>query len=225
LIVLALDTALGACSVAVLDGEEVLAQAAEPMERGHQERLAPMVAGATAQAGLPFTSLQRVAVTVGPGSFTGLRVGLAFAKSMALALSIPCVGIGTLEALLASRPGGAVAARAAVVLDARRGNVYLQPFARGTALAPPANLSVEAARAELARLGFGADALLLGSGADLLAPGAQANPPDLIDPVAVARLATGRPAPDAMPAPLYLRAPDAKTIAERLAAAVEAKPA
>jgi tRNA threonylcarbamoyladenosine biosynthesis protein TsaB len=216
-ILLALDTALAACSVAVLDGERVLARRVEAMDRGHQERLAPLVADAMAEAGLSFSALERVAVTVGPGSFTGLRVGLAFAKSLALALDIPCVGVGTLEALLASQREAATAPLAAAALDARRDNVYLQLFAHGASLTDPANLPIEAARAELAHRGFDPAAPIVGSGAALLRDGPIT--PDAIDPVALARLAAARPAPQAMPTPLYLRAPDAKTIAERAAAA------
>ena len=216
MIILALDTALDACSVAVLDGGDTLARRVEPMARGHQERLAPLVAEAMAEGGLAFDALERVAVTVGPGSFTGLRVGLAFAKALALALDIPCVGVGTLEALIASRPDASAAPHAAAVLDARRGQVYLQAFAQGAALTAPANLPVEAARAELEALGFAAHAMRVGSGAHLLA-GDGTPPADQIDPVALARLAAARPRPDGMPAPLYLRVPDAKTLAERLA--------
>ena len=216
MIVLALDTALDACSVAVLDREQVLARRVEPMARGHQERLAPLVAEAMGEAGVAFAALERVAVTVGPGSFTGLRVGLAFAKALALALDIPCVGVGTLEALIASRPEAGAAQRAAAVLDARRGHVYLQAFAQGVALTAPANLPIAVARAELEALGFDDHAPRVGSGAHLLA-GDGTPQADLIDPVTLARLAAARLRPDARPAPLYLRAPDAKTIAERLA--------
>src|ERR1700694_4222158 len=117
MIVLALDTCLAACQAAVLEGERVLASRSEPMLRGHQERLAPMVREVMDEAGLDFTALDRIAVTVGPGSFTGLRVGRAVAKGLRLALETPVVGIGVLEALAAGAPDeGAVAA----VIDARR---------------------------------------------------------------------------------------------------------
>ena len=97
--VLAIDTCLGACSVAVCRDDQTLAKASESMTRGHQERLAPMTREVMARSGLGFAALDRIAVTVGPGSFTGLRVGLAFAKGLALALDRPCVGVGVLEAL------------------------------------------------------------------------------------------------------------------------------
>jgi tRNA threonylcarbamoyladenosine biosynthesis protein TsaB len=216
---LALDTALDACSVAVLDGPAVLAVRSEPMQRGHQERLAPLVEAALAEAGLAPAALQRIAVTIGPGSFTGLRVGLAFAKAMALALDIPCLGLGTLEALAAS---AGAQGRVASVIDAKRGQVYMQAFHDGAPLAPPEPLDVAAAMARLQALGFGESGLLTGSGAELLAqglPGAQVRPGSGVDVLALGRLALDRPSPVRRPQPLYLRAPDARTIAERAAAA------
>ena len=218
---LALDTALDACSVAVLDDQTVLAVRSEPMQRGHQERIAPMVADAMAAASLAFAELERIAVAVGPGSFTGLRVGLAFAKATSLALDIPCIGVGTLEALAASTPNcrsGLIAA----AIDAKRDQVYLQAFRDGEALDPPTAIDVDAAVARLEALGFGNGGGLTGSGAALLAErlaGTAVVGGAGMDVVALGRLALGKPAPDHRPQPLYLRAPDAKTIAERAAAA------
>ncbi|MGH6971174.1 MAG: tRNA (adenosine(37)-N6)-threonylcarbamoyltransferase complex dimerization subunit type 1 TsaB, partial [Caulobacteraceae bacterium] len=83
--ILVIDTSLGACQAGLFESSRRLAGASEPMERGHQERLAPMVAEAMARAGLAFADVKRIAVTLGPGSFTGLRVGLAFAKGLRLA--------------------------------------------------------------------------------------------------------------------------------------------
>jgi tRNA threonylcarbamoyladenosine biosynthesis protein TsaB len=100
--VLAFDTALEACSAALLDGGRVRATRSIAMARGHQERLGPLVAELLAEAELRPADLDRIGVTVGPGSFTGLRVGLAFAKGLGLALGRPVVGVGTLEALAAS---------------------------------------------------------------------------------------------------------------------------
>lgn len=203
MIVLAIDTCLFACSVAVVDGEQVLARRVEPMSRGHQERLAPLVQEAMAEAGLGFDKLERIGVTVGPGSFTGLRVGLAFAKGLASALSIPAVGIGSLEALADTERGNVVA-----VLDAKRGQVYLQAFSEGVPVSAPDALPIETAAARVAE--FAPDTLI-GTGAALLADvrrGAKVIEADVTDPVAVARLAALRsPVP---PRPLYLRAPDAK---------------
>jgi len=205
--ILALDACLGACSVAVMDGERVLAVRSEPMWRGHQERLASMVAQTMAEAGCAFAALSRIGVTVGPGSFTGLRVGIAFAKGLALALDIPVVGVGSLAALAQGRLGLILAAA-----DARRGQVYWQAFDGGAALTEPAVSPIEDAAAffHLPPEGEGKEILVIGPGAALfegLFPRATIVAIDAADPVSVARLAQ---VSDDPPAPLYLRAPDAK---------------
>ena len=206
MLVLGLDTCLNACSVAVLDGERVLAHRSEVMARGHQERLAPMAREVAAEAGIGFDRLQRIGATVGPGSFTGLRVGVAFAKGLASALSIPAVGVGSLEALAASADGLVAAA-----IDARRDQIYLQVFEAGEPLMAPDVLPLGTAAARLAELAQGRALTLIGSGAPLLAQAAPATTvltPEGCDARAVARLAGGRPVTPIRP--LYLRAPDAK---------------
>ena len=208
--ILAIDTCLDACSVAVCADGQALAAASEPMTRGHQERLAPLAAALMAKSGLAFKELDRIAVTVGPGSFTGLRVGLAFAKGLALALDIPCVGIGALEAL--ARTVSSHAGFIAACLDAHRGQIYLQVFIDGRPAMAPDVLPVETAAARLAELWTGGAAVLVGSGAPLLSTvigGARLEPDRRLDPVAVAHLAGAVRSP-AAPRPLYLRAPDAK---------------
>ena len=177
------------------------------MVKGHQERLASMVNEVMGQAGLRFQDLDRIGVTVGPGSFTGLRVGVAFAKGLAAALGKPCVGVETLEALVAEEPG-----LAAALIDARRGQVYVQVFEDGRALMAPDVLPIETAAARLAELCAGRSVTLVGSGAPLLAP---ALPKSLVktliapDPVVVARLAA-KARECGPPKPLYLRPPDAR---------------
>ena len=99
MIVLAIDTALDGCAVAIVRDETTLASISEPMQRGQAERLAPMAREAVEAAGVRLAEIDRIAVTTGPGSFTGVRVGLSFARALALALGIPCVGVSTLEAL------------------------------------------------------------------------------------------------------------------------------
>jgi tRNA threonylcarbamoyladenosine biosynthesis protein TsaB len=207
MIILAIDTCVDACSAAIWADGKSLAVLSEPMSRGHQERLAPMVAEALDAAQIKPAALDRIAVTVGPGSFTGLRVGLAFARSFALALARPCIGVGTLEALAAGAGVGFVAA----CLDARRERVYLQAFIDGRAVMAPDQLDLAAAGARLAELWRGGPARLVGSGAPLIAgvlPGAQIDAGAVPDPLVIARLAATR-APGAPPRPLYLRAPDA----------------
>jgi tRNA threonylcarbamoyladenosine biosynthesis protein TsaB len=208
-----MDTCLAACSAAVVREGETLAWRAEATLRGHQERLAPIVRDVLAEAGLEFADVDRIGVTVGPGSFTGLRVGLAFAKGLALALGRPCVGVGSLEALAASLelsdpPAGE--GRAAAVIDAGRGRVYLQLFAGGASVSGPDILSLELAAARLVEVHGAADVVLTGPGASLLAgviPGALVRQLAAPDPRAVARLAVV--AAIAPPRPLYLRPPDA----------------
>ncbi|HVU20591.1 MAG TPA: tRNA (adenosine(37)-N6)-threonylcarbamoyltransferase complex dimerization subunit type 1 TsaB, partial [Rhizomicrobium sp.] len=97
--ILAVDTALGACSVAITEGDRTLAHCREFMDRGHAEALAPMVENAMRDANQSFTSLDRLAVTTGPGTFTGQRVGLAFMRALRVALHRPLIGITTLAAM------------------------------------------------------------------------------------------------------------------------------
>jgi tRNA threonylcarbamoyladenosine biosynthesis protein TsaB len=205
-LILAIDTCLAACQAALWRDGKIIASVSEPMARGHQERLAPMVETIMGEARLPFTAVDRIAVTVGPGSFTGLRVGLAFAKGLALALDKPIVGIGTLEALAASTPEtGLVIA----IVDARRDQAYWQAFERGGPASPPQAWAV----ADIVDwvVEQGGPQTLVGPGAGLLAsrfPKATNASTPAPDPAAIARLAAGR-AP-ARPQPLYLRTPDAK---------------
>jgi len=206
MLVLGLDTCLAACSVAVLDGERVLAFASEPMARGHQERLAPMAREVAAAAGVGFADLDRIGVTLGPGSFTGLRVGLAFAKGLAAALDRPLVGVGVLE-VLASEARGLVFA----AVDARREQIYLQAFEDGRPLMAPDALELPLAAARLAEIAGARPFTLVGSGAPALAkaaPGASVLAIEACDPRQVARLAAARAPGPARP--LYLRAPDAR---------------
>src|SRR5438105_4638346 len=101
--VLAIDTALDACSVAVLDTQRAAITASETREmvRGHAEALMPMIARVMDRAATEFADLDRIAVTVGPGSFTGLRVGIAAARGIALAAAKPAVGLTTLSGFAA----------------------------------------------------------------------------------------------------------------------------
>lgn len=212
MILLALDTCLDACSVAVWADGRVLAAGSEPMRRGHQERLAVMVEATMAQAGTAFTALDRIGVTIGPGSFTGLRVGLAFAKGLGLALDRPVVGVGVLEALARDVGEGFVAA----VIDARRDQVYLQAFDGARALMAPDVLPVETAAARLAELWTGGPAALVGPGAALLAgvlPQAVLIERAAPAPAVVALLASRAQPPFPPPRPLYLRAPDVRLAA------------
>ncbi len=206
---LALDTALGLCSVVVFDDEGVIAFRAEPMTKGHSERLAGLVRDVVAETGEGFGALSRIGVVVGPGSFTGLRVGLAFALGLGAALDRPVIGLSALDALATSGPGGGPD-RTAALIDARRGQVYARLWSGGLALGPAEALTVETARERVRDLG--GPRLLMGSGATLI----QDDRPDtsvlpLAGPSADALARLTRQADPALsPArPLYLRAPDA----------------
>ncbi len=207
MIVLGLDTCLGACSVALLRDGDLVASVSEPMTRGHQERLAPIVRDLMRDVGVAFADLDRIGVTVGPGSFTGLRVGLSFAKGMALALGRPCVGVGTLEALAASVPEDGVKV---AVIDGGRGNLYFQIFEGDAPLTGPDILTVDAACARLVEVCGARDVVLVGPGAALLSPAAPTARLVVLPAPSgesVVRLAAG--AGLSPPTPLYLRPPDA----------------
>lgn len=176
------------------------------MERGHQERLALIAQAVVAEAGVAFADIERVGATVGPGSFTGLRVGVAFAKGLASALGAQTVPLSVFEALADDQPGLAF-----VAIDARRDQIYLQGFLDGQPLAAPQALSLDAAFQVVAEAAGDGPVIFIGSGARLLAgrsPNARLAEAAWADPRVVARLAGRRdPAPLK---PLYLRAPDAR---------------
>ncbi len=215
--ILAIDTSCGAASVAVVESGrlEPLAVISRAMERGHAEALAPMVEEAARNLKDGLASLDRIAVTTGPGSFTGIRVGVALARAMGLALGVPVVGVSTLMAfaaqlLSAPRQGVITAA-----IDARHGSVYFQLFEPSGRPLGPARC--DALRECVRQIGDG-PALLAGSAAGLLAAEAhRAGLPydlesatDAPDIVVVARMGLALD-PAANPArPLYVKPPDAR---------------
>lgn len=208
--VLVIDTALGLCTAGVFAVEDGAARPpglrSEAMTKGHQERLGGMVRDAVVEAG-GFGLIDRIGVTAGPGSFTGLRVGLAFAQGLGAALDRPVVGISTLDALAAS--AGPLPAAAALI-DARRGQVYARFWRDGRALGPAEALSIEAARDRARALGPGVG--LIGSGAGLIVDEVEGAVVFALEgpaPEALARLTAAADPAANPPRPLYLRAPDA----------------
>jgi len=210
MIILGLDTSLQACSAALYDSasNRSLGCAFEAMETGQAERLPVMVQELLGGAALNAHDLDRFAATCGPGTFTGIRIGLAFVRGLALATGRPALGIPTLEAIARSVGDNPADRPAAIAVDARRGEVYFQLFGRQPQA--PQLLPVAAAVA----LCRGQGVLLAGTGAGLLLPhlpdAVRSGGADLPDPVTVARLAAQRDPAQAPPDPLYLRTPDAR---------------
>jgi tRNA threonylcarbamoyladenosine biosynthesis protein TsaB len=213
--ILAMDTAAGACSGALWSNAAVV-ERVQPMQRGHAEALLPLLLSIMDDAGCAFADLDLIAVTVGPGAFTGLRIGLAAARGIALATSRPCFGVSTLEAIAEGIDWPTLADRPAlVVLDDRRDGVYAQMFAAGRALAPPAVETPKRLGDRLSggRLAVAGDAAAVVADA-LRAAGADVEPiavPDYptasrVAAIAARRWFSGERTADP-PAPIYLRAP------------------
>jgi tRNA threonylcarbamoyladenosine biosynthesis protein TsaB len=246
--VLAVDTALGACSAAVLDGEKILSHRFEEMARGHAEALAPMVE--SAMTGIAFDSLDRLAVTTGPGTFTGQRVGLAFMRGLRIALRKPLIGVTTLEAMASAAslfspsalrsfafdaPARACASasaatgtspisasrteevgldqgsKVAAIHDAKRDEAYLLLQENGRVVLEPVVMGFAEALARIKAFG---PCALAGTGAPAAAASLGAefslSPVRQPDALWVGRMALNSSLADGPPAPLYLRAPDAK---------------
>lgn len=213
--VLAIDTALEACAAAVLDSERATVQETLSMARGHAEALLPLIARVMERAKTRFVEIDRIAVTTGPGSFTGLRVGISAARGIALAAGKPAVGITTLAAFAAPLLDEDDSTAVAVAIDARHDHVYLQLFGSGgRTLVAPRIASLH----DAARLAASAPARLVGSAAKALAAAWPAREPAPLrveetpapDIVWVARLGAAALDTNVAPKPLYLRAPDAQ---------------
>lgn len=216
-LLLSLDTAGTRCAVAVseLGDGSLLARADPDIGRGHAEVLMGLVADTLAAAGATYADLGRIAVVVGPGSFTGLRVGVAAAKGLALALAIPVVGVASLEALAEPHWHGATSVLA--VTDAKRGEVYAALYGPdGEVLQAPAALPPAGLTGFVGAAGEGG-LILVGSGSAIAAGELHralriADASGLSDIAAVARIGRARPS-TAPVKPLYLRGADAKPAA------------
>jgi tRNA threonylcarbamoyladenosine biosynthesis protein TsaB len=217
MLILAIDTALDACAAGVLDTDTgtLIAQESQAMKRGHAEALMPLIGRVIAQSGVTFAALDRIAVTTGPGSFTGLRVGLSAARGIALAANKPVVGVTTLSAYAAPVVSQNGEHPVVSAIDARHDHVYLQVVSgNGGSLIPPRVAAIEEAL-DAAR--FGAPHLV-GNAARILADRwpADGPPPFAVDAQAAPDIAWvgwlgAAVSPDTAPArPFYLRAPDAK---------------
>jgi tRNA threonylcarbamoyl adenosine modification protein YeaZ len=211
-VLLAFDTATAQVSVAVHDGSDVVAEQVAEQAMKHGEHLAPLIASTLAAAGATMADVTGVAVGVGPGPFTGLRVGLVTARTLGLALDVPVHGICTLDVLAAEAvASGAVVGDFVVATDARRKEVYVASYsAEGTRVGGPS----VARPADVASL-----RPVVGEGA-LLYP---ADFPHAVGPARpsagwLARLVLSGTVEPLDPEPLYLRRPDAVATAARVPA-------
>jgi len=214
--VLAIDTALGACAAAVLDSQAGAILAAESigMVRGHAEAVMPLIARVMDAARSEFVELNRIAVTVGPGSFTGLRVGISAARGIALAAGKPAIGLSTLSALAAPHVAARTGDTIIAAIDARNEQVYFQVFApNGVTVVTP---RLDRLRAAVRAVPVG-PTVITGSGALLVAAHWPSGSPipRVEDHAApdigwVARLGAAAQEEGAPPKPLYLRRPDAR---------------
>ncbi len=226
--ILALDTSMGACSAAVLRSDGAargLSARQEEMGRGHAEALMPMVAEIMAEAGLTCAELDLIAATLGPGSFTGVRIAIAAARGLALVTGAKLFGTDSLSVMARS----AVAAGAlgpgpfAVAVDARRGMLYFGLYDEaGKRLAGPLLIAPDDAAnllpSEL-RVAIGSGGALLAEAAARRGAHIEATLPEL-QPSAEALAEIACESGEALPTlrPLYLRPPDAKPQAQAAAA-------
>ena len=228
MLILAIDTALDACAAGVLDTEagKLIALESQAMKRGHAEALMPLIARVIEQSGIAFAALDRIAVTTGPGSFTGLRVGLSAARGIALAANKPVVGLTTLTAYAAPLVSQNGEHPVISAIDARHDHVYLQAVSgNGSSLIRPRVASIEEA---LGAARFGAPHLV-GNAAKMLADRwpAHAPPPFTVDAQPAPDIAWvawlgAAVSPNTAPArAFYLRAPDAKPARDPLQKAAQ----
>lgn len=215
--ILAFDTSGNSCAAAVLEGDRILAEQQDLMERGQAERLVPMIEAVLKTAEVSHDQLDALAVTTGPGAFTGVRIGLATARGYGLALGLPQIGASSLEVLAAATDADERRGRALLVLiDAKRRDFFAQLFGEDlTPLGAPFSASPDTLTAQLPATPL----LVAGSGADQAKPSLEQHlhdvrlsaAPSFCQASVLARLAASRYQPGGKghrPAPLYLRAPD-----------------
>jgi tRNA threonylcarbamoyladenosine biosynthesis protein TsaB len=211
MIVLAIDTAGTGCFAAVYDAvtDSLLASAGADIGRGHAEQLLAFIDQALAESGKTLSDIDRIAVTIGPGSFTGIRVGVAAARGFALALSVPSVGVSILAALAKSAGENHHGRPVLAAMDAKRDELYCQIFeANGVSRTQAQIVEVSDAR----RLFADFDGVVCGSATRHLtdAPLPDVAEIDAVDIGTVARLGAHADPSQGKPSPLYLRGPDVR---------------
>jgi tRNA threonylcarbamoyladenosine biosynthesis protein TsaB len=219
--ILAMDTATTACSVALWSNGAIVSHRLSEIPRGQAEALAPMLAAVLDDANVDAGDLDLLAVTVGPGAFTGLRIGLAMARAMALAVAVPCFGLTTTEVIAHAvfentRPNTPLL----VAIDSKRSDIYVQIFSKlGHAACEPQ--AVEPEKLDQCLSNISGSIAIVGDATPVVIAALSEknidafpiNAPGIPDAWALATLAARRwKIGDSltMPAPLYLRPPDAK---------------
>jgi tRNA threonylcarbamoyl adenosine modification protein YeaZ len=215
MIILALDTASTLCAACVYDADagSELGRCVEDIGKGHAERLMDVLGAALAASGRSYADIGTVAVSIGPGSFTGIRVGVSAARGLALALKVPALGVTTLSAIADQARFDWPGRRIVAAIDARRDELYVEDHAGdgslafGPAIVPTSNAG---------SLVFGDRPVLAGSGARVIEERAASADFDMAgggataDIAVYARLAAGGHVFNSPPKPLYLRGPDAR---------------
>jgi tRNA threonylcarbamoyl adenosine modification protein YeaZ len=197
---LVIDTAGDNCSAGVFDDERSLAERCERLNRGQAERIVPMVGEVMAEAGCAWDQLDLIVATIGPGTYTGIRAGLAAARGFAMAAGQLTVGVSTLEALAGTMPLGR---RVTALIGGRGGGAFVQRFAEdGAPMDEPQPINRSA-------IDRAAEVGTVIEDAAAVGPGPVAT-------AALRKLARGAdPAPGSSLYPLYLREPDARPDAGR----------
>ncbi|WP_208431296.1 tRNA (adenosine(37)-N6)-threonylcarbamoyltransferase complex dimerization subunit type 1 TsaB [Bartonella doshiae] len=217
MLILAIDTASIYCAVALVHNRSVLARVSERMNKGHAEKLIGYIAQVTDQANITLNQVHRIAVNIGPGSFTGVRVGVSTTRALALALEIPAIGISALEALAAQATDENTASAITVVIEAGKGMFYHQNFNKDLSpLSAPRLKTIENIIEDLPQ-----QTKLTGPAANIIAlhieNNNKINKKIILDPilceaadiVSYAYLSASKQTHD-HPSPLYLRNADAK---------------
>lgn len=216
MLILAIDTASIYCSVALIHHKTVIARISERINKGHAERLIGHIAQITDQANITLHQVDRIAVNVGPGSFTGIRVGISTARALALALEIPAIGVSALEALAVQTTNKNTTPTISVVIEAGRDMFYYQNFNQDlTPLGAPDLKKIENIIDDLPQ-----QTKLTGPAADIIAQHIKNNKInkkivqdqtlcEAADIVSYAYLAANKK-PQDPPRPLYLRNADVK---------------